>query len=266
MQRCLLSQLCSNFLWREPVTMLNKCLNLLRRLLATPTIHRVIGKHLACFLERLVWLYHFSKWLKDHNACVEHADRRSLWQMLFDRFELQSNPFTYLEFGVYQGYSIRWWAERSQNAETRFIGFDTFTGLPEDWDSIRPKGTFDTGGNIPKINDERVSFEVGLFQDTLEPFIAKNPSLCAPADQREPPSRILMVHLDSDLYTSTLYCLVTLRHCLRPGDVLIFDDFSVHYIDTEFRAFIDFADTFSIKYELLGCTERYIQVALQICK
>jgi len=177
--------------------MLNKCLNLLRRLLATLTIHRVIGKHLACFLERLAWLYHFSKWFKDHNACVEHAGRRSLWQMLFDSFELQSNPFTYLEFGVYQGYSIQWWAERSQNAETRFIGFDTFTGLPEDWDSIRPKGTFDAGGNIPKINDERVSFEVGLFQDTLEPFIAKNPSLFVPADQREPSSRRLVVHLDS---------------------------------------------------------------------
>ena len=93
---------------------------------------------------------------------------------------------------------------------------------------------------------------VGLFRDTLEPFLETLDG------QR------LVIHLDADLYASTLYCLVCLRSRLRTGDVLIFDDFTLGHIDTEFRAFQDFVATFGLKYTVDGYSAGFIQCAMVV--
>ena len=52
------------------------------------------------------------------------------------------------------------------------IGLDTFTGLPEDWDTAGfSKGTFDVEGSFPEMDDKRVKFIPGLFQDTHKEWI-----------------------------------------------------------------------------------------------
>src|SRR6266545_4942707 len=80
-------------------------------------------------------------------------------------------PIDYLEFGVYEGVSIRYFAERHRDPESRFVGFDTFSGLPENWREFGP-GHFDVNGRVPSIKDSRVSFVPGLFQDTLPTFLS----------------------------------------------------------------------------------------------
>lgn len=57
------------------------------------------------------------------------------------------------------------------NSESTCVGFDTFTGLPEKWNS-NPKGKFDVNGAIPNIDN--VLWKQGLFQDTLPQFIRDN--------------------------------------------------------------------------------------------
>jgi O-methyltransferase len=84
---------------------------------------------------------------------------------------INDNPIDYLEFGVYKGNSIREWMRLNQHTESRFFGFDTFTGLPENWTYSMKKGAFSAGGNIPVIEDSRVKMVKGLFQNSLRPFL-----------------------------------------------------------------------------------------------
>jgi hypothetical protein len=94
----------------------------------------------------------------------------------------------FLEFGVCTGHSIRFWSQINRDPQSRFIGFDSFEGLPEDWTRNYPKGSLDVGGAVPQIDDERVSFVKGWFQNTLPGFL----------NGFTPRSR-LVVHSDSDL-------------------------------------------------------------------
>lgn len=137
----------------------------------------------------------------------------------------------FLEFGVYKGHSIRFWSQMSRDPQSRFIGFDSFEGLPENWTKKWTKEIFNVGGTVPQIDDERVRFVKGWFQNTLPGFLKGF----------TPRSRIV-VHNDSDLYSSTLFTLASLHRLLVPGAVVIFDDFSV--ATHVFRAFADYRSAF----------------------
>lgn len=180
----------------------------------------------------------------------------SLYDSVADKFDLADRDLYYLEFGVFRGKTFRYWVEKNTNPNSRFAGFDTFEGLPEDWGHIK-KGHFDTMGEIPKINDERVRFIKGLFQDTLPSYLKS----------QEPwikEKSIRLIHLDADLYSSTLLVLVRLESFLRPGDILIFDEFfSVANSATEFRAFLDFNAISPFSFEAQAKTKT--QICFKIC-
>jgi hypothetical protein len=164
--------------------------------------------------------------------------------------ELKDKPFDYLEFGVSQGHSFRWWVSNSANSESRFYGFDTFEGLPENW------GTFNKGdmiANIPTLDDTRSHFIKGLFQETLNDFLVKN---------NLNNGKRKIIHLDADLFSSTLYALTSLAPFLKSGDVLFFDEFNVP--NHEFFAFKTFCDSYYVKVRLLGAVNNYFQVAMII--
>ena len=154
------------------------------------------------------------------------------------------NTIDFLEFGVCAGDSIRLWSQLNNDPNSRFIGFDSFEGLPEHWSRNYPKGALDVGGVIPQIDDERVSFVKGWFQNTLPKFL----------NEFTPRSR-LVVHSDSDLYSSTLFTLVNLNALLVPGAVLILDDFSM--ATHVFRAFSDYRNAFWRSAQPVAMTSDY---------
>ena len=168
---------------------------------------------------------------------------------------LNNDAINYLEFGVYQGDSFKHWVKANTNDSSKFYGFDTFTGLPEDWTNFTQtlsKNTFDVQGKFPDIEDDRVSFIKGVFQDTLDPFLEKFKS-----DKR------LVIHNDSDMYSSTLYTLAQLNKIAVKGTIIIFDEFSsaLH----EFRALEDYCSAYGREYKVLAGTKKYFtQVAIQL--
>jgi len=147
---------------------------------------------------------------------------------------------TYIEFGVFTGRSIKYISSKTLNKESIFLGLDTFIGLPEDWDTQGgnlPKGYFDVGGKIPHIKDTRITFIKGMFQKTSSEWME---ILLNRKD------KILLVHFDADLYSSTLFGLSQIANTGKPF-YCIFDEF---YGD-ECRAFSDFKSSFCYESKLL---------------
>src|SRR5207248_7630068 len=64
-------------------------------------------------------------------------------------------PVTILEFGVAHGQSTEMFAARFRAPESRFVGFDSFIGLPEAW-LMHAAGAFTRQGQPPPIADDRV--------------------------------------------------------------------------------------------------------------
>lgn len=179
----------------------------------------------------------------------DHSKRFKLYEHISAKENLAQQQINYLEFGVYKGSSFNWWINTNKNLDSKFYGFDTFEGLPENW------GTYAKGemnANLPNISDGRAKFIKGLFQDTLFDFTDTHPL----NEGR------LILHLDADLFSSTLFTLSTLARYLKKGDIIIFDEFNVP--NHEYFAFKVFTESFYIKSELIGAVNNYYQCAFKV--
>jgi hypothetical protein len=153
-------------------------------------------------------------------------DRFQLYELI-SRELVAGRLFDYLEFGVFQGASIRRAAELNPQRDARFFGFDSFEGLPQDWNAERKKGAFHTGGRPPPVDDFRVCFIKGWFDETLPVFLAGFR-----------PQGLMWIHIDADLYGSALCVLTYLNRHIRPGTIVVFDE--VEDLMHEFKALCDF--------------------------
>jgi len=204
--------------------------------------------------EYLNQMFHLGVWAREHCQRKEFSHRYEMFAFLNSQI-LRNSPITYLEFGVFKGESIRKWAEINTNPESRFVGFDSFEGLPENWSvffRVLDQASFDTEGKTPQIDDRRVTFVKGWFQNSLPIFLEDFRCFGR-----------LVVHLDADLYSSTLYVLTRLHPLLVSGAILIFDEFNA--VTHEFRAFRDYASAYRVHYEVLGSSGVALnQVAIEV--
>jgi hypothetical protein len=224
----------------------------LRRGVLNRRLHHVLRPRIRSALVHAAYLGHFSQWIDEQGLEPRFESRFALYEHLLASERLAA-PIDYLEFGVFQGVSIRWWSERIKDPAARFVGFDTFQGLPEAW-ALLSEGSLTTHGQVPRIDDPRVSFEVGLFQQTLPAFL-----------ERQRLERRLLVNFDADLYSSTLYALTMLAPHLRSDDVLVFDEMgSVREPAAEFRAFLDFANAYRFSYRAVGASSVYKVIAIRL--
>lgn len=131
-----------------------------------------------------------------------------------------------IECGVFHGRSLNLMAECT---DRDIHGFDSFEGIPEAWGDKEPAGAYSTNATLPDV-PEHVNLHTGWFRDTLKPYV----------DTHQP--EIALLHVDCDLYSSTLEVLNHLVPCLVDDAFIVFDDFLGYpgYEQHEYRAFFDY--------------------------
>jgi tetratricopeptide (TPR) repeat protein len=163
---------------------------------------------------------------------------------------IRTRPF--YEFGVWRGVSFRYFIKAFKTG----FGFDTFTGLPEDWHVGKGKyekaGAYSSEGQIPKI--EGGEFIAGKFEDTLPTFFS------------EPRPLASVINFDADLYSSTICALNYSKSAIDKHTVLIFDEMIAHecWEQDEFRALNDFVVQNNCTYEVLAVSFATKQVAVKL--
>jgi hypothetical protein len=221
-------------------------------------LHKVV-KPVSNPFDLAINMGNLSKWREQHpvkgyndfyQKTWDYNRRYNLYEAIAKDENLFSSAIDYFEFGVAGGQSFRWWLERNKEAASRFFGFDTFEGLPEKWGPFE-KGSMAHNLDSLGINDPRAGFYKGLFQQTLIPFLEKYDN-----------SNKKLIHIDSDLFSSALFTMTQLYRFLKPGDILLFDEFAVP--QHEFFAFKIFTESFYVDYEVIGAANNYLFVAIKI--
>ena len=134
-------------------------------------------------------------------------------------------------------------------------GFDTFTGLPEDWDvgkRIEKAGTYSSDGKVPDIKGGE--FIVGKFEDTLPIFFSEKRPMAS------------VINFDADLYSSTICALNFSKPVMDKDTILIFDEFLMNESreQDEFKALNEFCSINSYTYEVVAISFFTKQVAVKL--
>lgn len=185
------------------------------------------------------------QWMTTHNM----APRR-VFNFRPELFEaaaqgIRDKRVLYLEFGVYKGNTTKLWTSLLKNENSHLHGFDSFEGLPEVWSPLYRKGHFSREGCVPLVDDPRVRFFRGWFEETLPKYVL-------------PEHELLFINIDSDLYSSARTVLKYMKPHIVEGSYLYFDEF--HHRDHEMKAFDEFLVDTGYKFELAGAVKTMDQV------
>lgn len=194
------------------------------------------------------WL-EIGRWMRTHcTKAPRHLDSR---EDIFDLIgrEVAWRRVLYLEFGVYEGVSIKYWSRLLKEQNSILHGFDSFEGLPEPWSEDHPKGRFSTSEGIPEIDDGRVKFFKGWFEDTLPEYVVPTPY------------DVVVINIDADLYSSARCVLRHVRKHMPVGTWLYFDEFS--NAQHEFRAFREFVEETGMQFEVVAESNALWNVAFR---
>ena len=116
-------------------------------------------------------------------------------------------------------------------------GFDSFFGLPSNWHEYK-KGHFGTQGKPPRIEDHRLTWNIGNIEDTLDVYLKRNEELV---------KKKKFIIFDFDLFAPTEYTLQKVSKYLNKGDILYFDEPNI-------------IDEMTILYRLMALNKKKIKV------
>lgn len=173
-------------------------------------------------------------------------NRWKLFDFCIQQFS-ETNQLGFYEFGVFTGYSFRY---ISSHFDHNF-GFDTFSGIPEDWHGEKA-GTYSSYGKIPDI--ENAEFFAGLFEETLPVFM------------NETRPKAAIINFDADLYSSTITALNWMEPVITQETILIFDEFLIndHWELDEYKALEEFCKKKACTYQIVAGSMLTKQVAVKL--
>ena len=154
----------------------------------------------------------------------------------------------FLEFGVWRGHSFKYIAQNFAQS----YGFDTFTGLPEEWIGHQ-KGAYTADGKIPVV--DRAKFYDGLFSQTVPHF-----------RKEAGEQTVSLLNLDADLYQSTVDALFGIGDLIDHDTIIIFDELinNPNWELDEYRALNEFCEAFNCEFRVIASSLITRQVAVQL--
>lgn len=182
---------------------------------------------------------------------VVFEKKSDLWDWISSEASQSIPDGVVLEFGVFQGLSINHFARKLPR--NQIYGFDSFFGLEENWTGYDLReGHFSLNGQLPKC-EKNVELIVGKFQDSLVQFLEDRPNLS-----------ISLIHMDADTYTPTNYVLSVLEPFLKPGAIILFDEFFGYpnWRSHEFKAWQEYLNRSNVKVKPIAFSE--YQAAFQL--
>jgi len=190
-------------------------------------------------------------YLEKHMRGVDSVGSKN--ELLTKSFKLAdvSGDRLILEFGVFMGASINHVARMTSKP---LYGFDSFEGLPERWRDGCDKGMFAVP-KLPKVRTN-VTLVKGWFNETLPKFL------------KEHPGQIGFLHVDSDIYSSAKTIFDLLEPRLKPGAVIVFDEYFnyAEWEEGEYKAFMEFLERTGLTCEFIGYHRNEEQVAVILRK
>lgn len=165
-----------------------------------------------------------------------------------------SNNGLWMEFGVFRGNTLTMMAK--SNPKKIIYAFDSFQGLPERWRNVSKsdlekyvkKSAFSTDGVPPRLPFHNIAFIIGLFHETLPPFLRDHAG-----------RKISFLHMDADLYSSSFYVLNQVKSMLASKAIIVFDELVNYpeYLNGELKALWDvFADSsFAVEVVAHSCNQ-----------
>ena len=157
----------------------------------------------------------------------------------------------YLEFGVFNGGTIRYLARRRPGVT--YHGFDSFEGLPEAWGGFSlGRRAFSRNGQLPRV-PPNVVLHKGWFSETI-------PAWCGTIS-----GPVAFIHIDCDLYSSTTDIFNGLLDRLQPGTVILFDEYFNYagWRNHEFKAWQEFVTSHNVEYDYLAYARQQVLVRIR---
>ena len=106
---------------------------------------------------------------------------------------------------------------------------------------------------LPKVPDN-VQFEIGLFDQTIPEFLASH------ADP------VAFLHVDCDLYSSTVTIFDAFGPRLQTGAIILFDEYYnfPRWQQHEYKAFQEYVTRSGMRYEYIAYSVTGQQVAIRV--
>jgi Macrocin-O-methyltransferase (TylF) len=207
--------------------------------IAYPQMHPYAGLQARAHQETLDFI------LKEMPEAIAFDTPRELMGHALDLAKLDG---LVAEFGVNSGGTINFIAKKKPHAAVH--GFDSFEGLPEDWSgNAMAAGYFNRQGKLPKVAGN-VTLHAGWFDRSLPRFMPTTNATAA------------FLHIDCDLYSSTVTIFEHLGPRIVPGTVLVFDEYFNYpnWQAHEHKAFVEFKARSGLKFKTLGYSIQQVAV------
>lgn len=186
-------------------------------------------------------------------SVIHNVEKHTVLKKALFYKQIEGLEGDYLEFGVYEGTSLKgaasYWRKIGSTSMS-FYGFDSFQGMkPEEGDKHSFYTSFDFSTDFKVVkkrfkNFPEVKLIPGFFQETLKKG-ARDRGI----------KKAAIVMMDCDLYSSAKNSFNFIRPIIQKGTILILDDF-YNYLGDKTKgvraAFEEFAKSAGLKYELMS--------------